>query len=85
MEGIFKDPIHEIPAYNVTHFDSIHLKEGCYIDMLNSWAKLNYKEPTSIQETIKQPLWRTSLILIDGKTVTHNEWNEFDLNIFFLI
>ena len=42
--------------------------------MLNTWAKLNYKEPKNIHEMLQQPLWNNVLITIDRKLANYETW-----------
>jgi hypothetical protein len=60
------DPISEIPFHNLQNYDELKITDKFYKDMFKVWSKFNYREPNNIQEAIKQPLWRNSLIRIDN-------------------
>ena len=47
-----------------------------YIETFKIWCKLNYKEPESITEIIKQSLWDNDIICINKKTVRYNKWKQ---------
>jgi hypothetical protein len=68
------------------NYEELNLNETFYTNMFQSWAKLNYNEPINIQEVIRQPLWRNSLIKINGKTIKFEDWNKAGIkNISHLI
>jgi hypothetical protein len=75
-----QDPINEIPLFNSNNYDELKLSEKFYKEIFQTWAKLNFKEPSNAQEVIRQPLWRNSHIKIDGKTVKYKDWNKAGIN-----
>jgi hypothetical protein len=44
--------------------------------MLSTWAKLNYRKPTNVQDILQQHIWNNDLIKIDNKPVMYTRWQQ---------
>jgi exonuclease III len=76
LQSKLKFPIQYIPRHNKRTYNHGSLNDNFYIEMLDTWATLNYNEPTNISEILRQPLWDNDLILIDKKTSRNDAWSK---------
>jgi hypothetical protein len=70
------DPLELIPLAHKEKYNYKNLKEKFYCDMLNTWAKINYRDPTNVQEILQQHIWSNDLIKIDNKPVRYTTWQK---------
>jgi hypothetical protein len=71
-----KDPLHKIPLYNKKEYKYTHLNQHFYTEMLSTWAMINYREPETISEILRQPIWDNDLLRIGNKTVVYKTWTQ---------
>jgi hypothetical protein len=59
---------------NLSRADFKWTKDEFYDSIFSMWTELHYHEPISIDETVKQIIWKNSHIKVDRKTIYHKNW-----------
>jgi hypothetical protein len=75
LQKFFKLPIQELPYKNMIKSEYPQVNEF-YNKLFNTWAKLNYKIPQTVEDILRLEIWYNHEIKIGGELVWYKQWED---------
>ena len=69
-----KHQVNTLPYPITRNCYDIEATECFYTQMFKTWAKINYSDPNTFDDILRQPIWYNSLIHIGNKNVDYPHW-----------